>query len=85
VRPTFVVDISDEFEQKMAAIQCYASQFDDATQAGEVYPTGEPLYDVVRHYGAYYGSLVRTRYAEPFFTTEMVRVDDVAALEVATF
>ncbi len=85
VRPTFVVDISDEFEQKMAAIQCYASQFDGATQAGEVYPTGEPLYDVVRHYGAYYGSLIRTRYAEPFFTTEMMRVDDVAALEVATF
>jgi bacillithiol biosynthesis deacetylase BshB1 len=85
VRPTFLVDISDEFERKMEAVRCYASQFDGATQAGEVYPTGEPLYDVVTHYGAYYGSLIRTRYAEPFFTTEMMRVDDVAALEVATF
>jgi bacillithiol biosynthesis deacetylase BshB1 len=85
VRPTFVVDISDEFEQKMDAVRCYASQFDGAVQAGEVYPTGEPLYDVVRHYGAYYGSLIRTRYGEPFFTTEMMRVDDVGALEVATF
>ena len=85
VRPSFVVDISDEFEQKMAAIRCYGSQFDEAIQAGEVYPTGEPLYDVVTHYGAMYGSLLRTRYGEPFFTTEMMRVDDVAALEVATF
>jgi len=85
VRPTFVVDISDEFEQKMAAVRCYASQFDGALQAGEVYPTGEPLYDVVSHYAATYGSLIRTRYGEPFFTTEMMRVDDVAALEVATF
>jgi LmbE family N-acetylglucosaminyl deacetylase len=85
VRPSFVVDISDEFEQKMAAVRCYASQFDGATQAGEVYPTGEPLYDVVTHYAATYGSLIRTRYGEPFFTTEMMRVDDVAALEVATF
>ena len=85
VRPSFVVDISDEFEQKMAAVRCYSSQFDEAIQAGEVYPTGEPLYDVVAHYAATYGSLIRTRYGEPFFTTEMMRVDDVAALEVATF
>jgi N-acetylglucosamine malate deacetylase 1 len=85
IRPTFVVDISAEFEQKMAAVRCYASQFDDAIQAGEVYPTGEPLYDVVTHHAAMYGSLIRTRYGEPFFTTEMVRVDDIASLEVATF
>lgn len=85
VRPTFVVDISDEFEQKMSAVRCYASQFDGATQAGEVYPTGEPLYDVVTHYAATYGSLIRTRYGEPFFTTEMMRVDDIGALEVSTF
>lgn len=85
IRPTFVVDISDEFEQKMAAVRCYASQFDGATQAGEVYPNGEPLYDMVTHYAAYYGALIRTRYGEPYFTTEMMRVDDVGALEVATF
>ena len=85
VRPTFVVDISDEFEQKMQAVRCYASQFDGAIQAGEVYPTGEPLYDVVTHYAATYGSLIRVRYGEPFFTTEMVRVDDIGSLEVSTF
>ncbi|MBC7671645.1 MAG: bacillithiol biosynthesis deacetylase BshB1 [Polaromonas sp.] len=85
VRPTFVVDISEEFEQKMRAIRCYASQFDGATQAGEVYPTGEPLYDVVTHYAATYGSLIRARYGEPFFTTEMMRVDDIGSLEVSTF
>jgi bacillithiol biosynthesis deacetylase BshB1 len=85
VKPTFVVDISDVFEEKMRAIRCYASQFDDAIQAGEVYPTGEPLYDVIRHQSAHYGSLIRTRYGEPFYTTETMRVDDVAALEVPTF
>jgi bacillithiol biosynthesis deacetylase BshB1 len=84
-RPTFVVDITEEFEQKLAAIRCYASQFDHVIQGGEVYPNGEPLYDVVRHYAAYYGTLIRTRYAEPYFTTEMMRADDVVALEVATF
>ncbi len=84
-RPTFVVDISDVFERKLDAIRCYGSQFDDTIQAGEVYPNGEPLYDVVRHYAAYYGALIRTRYGEPFFTTETMRVDDVTTLDVATF
>lgn len=85
VRPSFVVDISDEFEQKLAAIRCYESQFTGEIQAGEVYPNGEPLLDVVTHYAATYGALIRTRYGEPFFTTEMMRVDDVTALEVSTF
>src|SRR5665213_133196 len=85
VKPTFVVDISDVFDDKLRAIQCYASQFDGAVQAGEVYPTGEPLYDVVRHQSAHYGSLIRTRFGEPFYTTETMRVNDLAALEVSTF
>jgi N-acetylglucosamine malate deacetylase 1 len=85
VRPSFVVDISAEFAQKMEAVRCYASQFDGAIQAGEVYPNGEPLYDMIAHQSAAYGALIRTRYGEPFFTTEMMRVDDIHALEVATF
>jgi LmbE family N-acetylglucosaminyl deacetylase len=85
VKPTFVVDVSDVFERKMAAVRCYASQFDDATQAGEVMPNGEPLYDLVRHHAAHYGSLIRTRYGEPFLTLETMRVDDVTTLQVSTF
>ena len=84
-KPTFVVDVTDEFERKLDAVRCYASQFDGQIQAGEVFPNGEPLYDIVRHHAAHYGSLIRTRYGEPFFTTETMRVDDVAALEVSTF
>lgn len=84
-KPTFVVDISDVFEQKLEAIRCFDTQFAGNTQAGEVYPNGEPLLDAIRHYSAYYGSLIRTKYGEPFFTTETMRVDDVAALEVSTF
>ena len=83
-KPTFVVDITDEFDQKLQAVACYTSQFDGAIRAGEVQPNGEPLLDIVRHQAAHYGSLIRTRYGEPFFTTETMRVDDVVALEVAT-
>lgn len=85
LKPTFVVDISETFEDKLAAIRCYRSQFDDAVQAGEVYPNGEPLYEMVRHQAAHYGSLIRTRYGEPFYTTETMRVDDLTTLDVSTF
>jgi bacillithiol biosynthesis deacetylase BshB1 len=85
VRPTFVVDISDVFELKLEAIRCYRSQFEGIQQAGEVYPNGEPLEDVVRHYAAYYGTLIRKRYGEPYYTTEVMAVDDVLSLEVSTF
>jgi bacillithiol biosynthesis deacetylase BshB1 len=84
-KPTFVVDISDAFEKKLEAIGCYESQFGEAVQAGEVYPNGEPLFDLIRHHAAHYGSLIRCRYGEPFYTTETMRVDDVATLEVSTF
>lgn len=85
IKPTFVVDISEQFERKMEAVQCYASQFDGAIQAGEVYPNGESLYDLLRHQAAHYGSLVRARYGEPYFTTETMRVADLMTLDVATF
>jgi bacillithiol biosynthesis deacetylase BshB1 len=84
-KPTFVVDISQSFEKKVEAIKCYASQFGEAIQAGEVYPNGEPLYDLLRHHAAHYGSLIRCLYGEPFYTTETMRVDDVTSLEVSTF
>jgi bacillithiol biosynthesis deacetylase BshB1 len=84
-KPTFVVDVSDVFEKKLEAIRCYASQFEGVTQAGEVYPNGEPLFDVVRHHAAHYGSMIRTRYGEPYFTYETMRVDDIGTLGVSTF
>lgn len=85
VKPTFVVDISDEFERKLEAVRAYASQFDGVTQAGEAFPNGEPLYDLVRHQAAHYGSLIRVRYGEPYFTAETMRVDDLFSLNVSTF
>jgi bacillithiol biosynthesis deacetylase BshB1 len=82
VKPTFVVDISDSFEAKMQAIRCYASQFDGAKAAGEIFPTGQDLYELIRVQSAHYGSLIRRPYGEPFFTHETLAMDDVLALGV---
>ncbi|MGH7645005.1 MAG: bacillithiol biosynthesis deacetylase BshB1 [Gemmatimonadales bacterium] len=84
VKPSFVVDISETFEVKMAAIRCYASQFEGATAAGEIFATGGGLYDLVRIQSAHYGSLIRTAYGEPYITFETVEVDDVVRLGVSS-
>ena len=82
VKPTFVVDISAQFERKLASIKCYGSQFDGAKAAGEIFPTGQDLYSLVEVQNAHYGSLIRVRYGEPFYTHETMAVDDVVQLGV---
>ena len=82
IKPSFVVDISAQFARKMEAIRCYASQFDGAKNAGEIFPTGQDLYSLVEIQNAHYGSLIRTRYGEPFYTHETMSVDDVVGLGV---
>lgn len=84
VKPTFVVDISDQFARKVTAIRCYASQFEGARNAGEIFPTGQDLYSLVEVQSAHYGSLIRCGYGEPFFTHETMRVEDVVGLDVAS-
>jgi bacillithiol biosynthesis deacetylase BshB1 len=83
VKPTFVVGLTEkEFGQKLEAIRCYASQFDGATKAGELFPTGQPLFELVESQARHYGSLVRRPYGEPFWTAETIEVDDLATLGV---
>lgn len=82
LKPTFVVDISGQFDRKLAALKCYPSQFDAATSAGEIFPTGQDLYSRVEHQNGHYGSLIRVRYGEPFYTHETVVVADVVELGV---
>lgn len=82
IKPTFVVDISAQFERKLAAVRCYGSQFDGAKAAGEIFPTGQDLYSLVETQNAHYGSLIRKRYGEPFFTHETLEIEDVVQLGV---
>ncbi|MFQ5890900.1 MAG: bacillithiol biosynthesis deacetylase BshB1 [Gemmatimonadota bacterium] len=82
IKPTFVVNIEEQFERKMRAIRCYASQFDAATSAGEAYPTGQPLYELVEAQSRHYGSLIRAGFGEPFYTEETMEAVDIVRLGV---
>ncbi len=84
-KPTFVVDIGAQFDRKMQAIRCFGSQFDDAVKAGEAFPTGQPLYELIETQNRHYGSLIRRPFGEPFYTEETIEIDDVSSMGVSTF
>lgn len=85
-RPDFVVDVTEQMERKLDLLSVYASQFDGAIQAGEVFPGGtRPLLEQIRAQMAHYGSLVRVRYGEPFRCDEATLVDDLTDMSVSTF
>lgn len=84
--PSFVVDVTAEMEDKMAAISAYESQFQGLTQAGEVFPGGDrALPDQIRAACARYGSLIRCPYGEPFRVREAMAVETLGSLGVASF
>ena len=85
-KPTFVVDITDQMDRKMAAIGAYASQFGEAVTAGEVFPGGgRSLEDQIRTQAARAGSLIRAAYGEPFWTRETLSMETLGGLAVSTF
>ncbi len=83
VRPTFVLDITDQLERKIEAIFAYGSQFEGRTAMGEVFGGGErPLREQLRAHAAHWGSLIRRPYGEPYWTRETLRIDDLVTLPV---
>lgn len=83
VKPTFVLDITEQFERKLAAVFAFASQFEGRTAMGDVFGGGErDLREQLRAHAAHYGSLIRRPYGEPYWTRETMLVDDIVAVSV---
>ncbi|MCI0433593.1 MAG: bacillithiol biosynthesis deacetylase BshB1 [Gemmatimonadetes bacterium] len=83
VRPTFVLDITEQMDRKIDAIFAYASQFEGKTAMGEAFGAGErSLRDQLRAHAAHWGSLIRRPFGEPYWTRETMRVDDLVTLPV---
>ncbi len=84
--PDFVVDVSNQMERKLDVLLEYGSQFEDAVQAGEVFPRGDrPLMRTIRAKMAHYGSLIRVPYGEPFRVDEAFEVTEISEMGVSTF
>jgi N-acetylglucosamine malate deacetylase 1 len=79
IRPTFVVDISDQFEGKFASILAYKSQFSNQDAGKDLFPAHEQIRARVDAMARFYGMLGGVTHAEPFLQKEVGLVDDLLA------
>jgi bacillithiol biosynthesis deacetylase BshB1 len=84
-KPSVVVDISAHMERKLEAIFAFGSQFEGKESLGDVFGGGRPIREQITAYHAYYGSLIRKPYGEPYWMKEVVGVDDLTGLDVSSF
>ena len=82
IRPTFVVDITDQFEVKFASILAYKSQFGDQEAGKEIFPAQQEIRARVESMARFYGMLGGVSYAEPFHQKEVGLVEDLLAIPV---
>lgn len=82
VRPTFVVEISRQFEQKLASIFAYKSQFSDQEAGKDIFPAHDEIRARVESMARFYGALGGVTHAEPFVQREVGLVDDLLAIPV---
>ncbi|HZR66823.1 MAG TPA: PIG-L family deacetylase [Terriglobales bacterium] len=82
IRPTFVVDITDQFEARFESLMAYKSQFSDQEAGKEIFPARAEIRSRIEAMARYYGMLAGVTYAEPFLQKEVGLVEDVAELPV---
>lgn len=82
IRPTFVVDISDQFEGKFASLMAYKSQFSDQEAGANIFPAQAEIRARLDAMARFYGMLGGVTYAEPFLQKEVGLVDDLLAIPV---
>jgi bacillithiol biosynthesis deacetylase BshB1 len=82
VRPTFVVDITEQFEARLASLMAYKSQFTDQQAGSGIFPAEKEIRARVESMARFYGMLGGVTYAEPFVQKEVGLVDDVLAIPV---
>lgn len=82
VTPSFVVDISAQFERRMQALLAYQSQYGERGESETLFPGEAEIRERLAAVARFYGNLIGVRYGEPFVVKETMRVDDVVALGV---
>jgi len=76
IRPSFVVDISDQFKRKCEAVACYKSQFEEKPGQREVYPPARNIFDFMEIQNRRYGYMIGVKYGEAYIQKEVLAVVD---------
>lgn len=81
---SFLVDISDEFEQKCEAVSAYKSQFDDEVNAQRIFQPGLDIYDYMKIRARFLGQMAGVKYAEGYVVKERILIDDPQKMPIAS-
>jgi bacillithiol biosynthesis deacetylase BshB1 len=82
IRPSFVVDITAQFEVRLESIYAYKSQFTDQQAGSGDFPANAEIRERVAAMARYFGMMAGVKYAEPFIQKEIGLVEDVTAIPV---
>jgi len=87
VKPSFMVDITAQFERRKKAILCYPSQFRPrgAAKRSGVHLPLDRLQQKMDLTARACGRLIGVEYAEPFLVKEVLQVEDVVEMPVRSF
>jgi bacillithiol biosynthesis deacetylase BshB1 len=85
VTPSFVVDISAQFERRMAALLSYVSQYGSQQEGAVLFPQEAEIRERHTAIARFYGNLIGAKYGEPFVVKETMRVDDLVSMGVRSF
>jgi len=75
-RPSFVLDISEVWEAKVAAIRCYASQIEPAGEGHAHLPAGLDILQRIEVRDRFYGTWIGAAHGEPYASETPLRVRD---------
>ena len=82
IRPTFVVDITEQFEARFEALMAYKTQFSDQEAGKDIFPARDEIRARLEAMARFYGMLAGVTYAEPFLQKEVGLVEDLTAMPV---
>ncbi|HEY3824784.1 MAG TPA: bacillithiol biosynthesis deacetylase BshB1, partial [Bryobacteraceae bacterium] len=82
VTPSFVVDISRQFERRMESLFAYRSQYAEVTEGSTLFPNEAEIRERLSATARFYGNLIGVKFGEPFVVKETMRVDDIVELPV---
>src|SRR5215469_5677258 len=81
IKPSFVVDISNQFERRMSALLAYTSQY-GGDEATGLFPNEQEIRERLGAIARFYGNLIGVRYGEPFIVKEAMEITDIVAMPV---
>ena len=75
LKPDFLFDISDYYEQKIKTILCYTTQFNSTDNSEpQTYISTPDFLDVIKARALMFGKPIGVKYAEGYLTTKMIGV-----------